>query len=68
MLGDTDKPLRGQKAIVTGASSGIGKAVAIALGQAGADVVVNYTNSADAADAVARTIREAGVRGVRASG
>ena len=32
--------LKGQKALVTGASSGIGKAVAIALGQAGADVVV----------------------------
>ena len=34
--------LKGQKALVTGASSGIGKAVAVALGQAGADVVVNY--------------------------
>ena len=34
--------LAGQRALVTGANSGIGKAVAIALGQAGADVVVNY--------------------------
>jgi len=34
--------LRGQKALVTGANSGIGKATAIALGRAGADVVVNY--------------------------
>ena len=34
--------LTGQKALVTGASSGIGKAAAIALGGAGADVVVNY--------------------------
>ena len=32
--------LKGQKALVTGASSGIGKQVAIALGHAGADVVV----------------------------
>ncbi len=42
------KILRGQKALVTGANSGIGKAIAIALGEAGADVVVNY-RSGDAA-------------------
>ncbi len=36
------KLLKGQKALVTGGSSGIGKAIAIALGSAGADVVVNY--------------------------
>jgi glucose 1-dehydrogenase len=33
--------LRGQKALVTGANSGIGKATAIGLGRAGADVVVD---------------------------
>ena len=38
--------LRGQKALVTGASSGIGKSVAIFLAQEGADVVVNYVGSA----------------------
>ena len=37
-----NKVLRGQKALVTGANSGIGKAVAIALAHAGADVVINY--------------------------
>src|SRR6266446_6321715 len=43
------KILKGQKALVTGANSGIGKAVAIALGEAGADVVVNY-RSGDTAE------------------
>ena len=44
------KLLSGQKALVTGANSGIGKGVAIALGQAGADVVVNYVDGDDAAE------------------
>jgi glucose 1-dehydrogenase len=54
--------LTGQKALVTGANSGIGRAVAIALGQAGADVVVNYVEGDDAADAVTEEIRRSGVR------
>ena len=56
------KLLTGQKALVTGANSGIGKGVAIALGQAGADVVVNYVDGDDAANAVVEEIRKAGVR------
>ena len=52
--------LAGQKALVTGASSGIGKAVAIGLGQAGADVVVNYATSEDAAKEVVAAIEAAG--------
>jgi glucose 1-dehydrogenase len=52
--------LKGQKALVTGASSGIGKAVAIALGHAGADVVVNYVKGDAEAQAVAG---EAAARG-----
>ena len=52
--------LDGQKALVTGASSGIGRAIAIALGQAGADVVVNYVAGADQAEAVAAEIRHSG--------
>jgi glucose 1-dehydrogenase len=56
------KSLKGQKALVTGASSGIGKAVAIALGQAGADVVVNYVGTEAAADEVAAVVTDSGVR------
>lgn len=51
------KLLKGQKAIVTGASSGIGKAIAIALGHAGADVVVNYVSGEDAAQEVVADIQ-----------
>jgi glucose 1-dehydrogenase len=54
--------LAGQKALVTGANSGIGEAVAIALGEAGADVVVNYVAGEDRAEAVADEIRRSGVR------
>ena len=46
-----DRPLRGQKALVTGANSGIGEGVALALGAAGADVVVNYVSNPEAAGA-----------------
>jgi len=61
---DAARPLRGQKALVTGANSGIGRAVAIALGQAGADVVVNYRDAEDSAIAVTREIAQAGSRGL----
>jgi len=57
-----DQVLRGQKALVTGASSGIGKEIALALGKAGADVVVNYFGGQQAAEAVVETIRASGVR------
>ena len=54
------KLLSGQKALVTGANSGIGKGVAIALGEAGADVVVNYVDGDDAANEVVAAIKKAG--------
>ncbi|MDQ0306730.1 glucose 1-dehydrogenase [Kitasatospora herbaricolor] len=54
--------LRGQKALVTGANSGIGKATAIALGRAGADVVVNYVFGPEAAEEVVEEIKSFGVR------
>ncbi len=49
--------LKGQKALVTGAGSGIGKQVAIALGHAGADVVVNYVIDPDKAEETVQEIR-----------
>ena len=54
--------IAGQKAIVTGSSSGIGKAIALALGAAGADVIVNYHSGKDEAEAVCEEIRKFGVR------
>ncbi|MYT21652.1 glucose 1-dehydrogenase [Streptomyces sp. SID7760] len=54
--------LKGQKALVTGANSGIGKGTAIGLGRAGADVVVNYVAGQDAAQEVVREIEGFGVR------
>jgi glucose 1-dehydrogenase len=62
--GRTDVPriLKGQKALVTGANSGIGKATAIGLARAGADVVVNYVAGPDEAAEVVREIEGLGVR------
>ena len=56
--------LEGQKALVTGASSGIGKAVAIALGQAGADVAANYAGNPKGAEEVVAAVEAAGGRGL----
>ncbi|MCB1074110.1 MAG: SDR family oxidoreductase [Simkania sp.] len=52
--------LKGQKAIVTGSSSGIGKGVAIALAKAGADVVINYAGSKERAEEVAQEVSAIG--------
>ena len=57
-----EKILEGQKALVTGGASGIGKAVAIALGKAGADVVVNYVSGEEQANEVAAEIGKCGSR------
>jgi glucose 1-dehydrogenase len=59
-----NKVLKGQKAIVTGSSSGIGKGIATALGHAGADVLVNYTSRAEEAEKVAEEIRRCGTRAI----
>jgi glucose 1-dehydrogenase len=56
------KLLLGQKALVTGASSGIGRAIALSLGDAGADVVINYVSGEDKAQALAEEIRAKGAK------
>jgi glucose 1-dehydrogenase len=50
------QPLLGQRALVTGANSGIGEGVAKSLGAAGASVVVNYVTAPDAAEGVVKEI------------
>jgi glucose 1-dehydrogenase len=57
---DPLKPLKNQKALVTGANSGIGEACALALGAAGAAVVVNFLSDAAEAERVVEAIRHGG--------
>jgi glucose 1-dehydrogenase len=57
-----NKVLKGQKALVTGANSGIGQGIALALAHAGADVVVNYVTRPEAAETVVEEARRCGGR------
>src|SRR5215469_16417337 len=52
--------LTGKTALVTGASRGIGRAIALALGRAGAKVLVHFSTAGNAADEVVSEIRNAG--------
>ena len=54
--------LKGQTALVTGANSGIGRAIALQLGSAGANVVINYVTKPELAEEVAALIRKTGQR------
>jgi len=56
--------LIGQPALVTGANSGIGRAVALGLARAGADVAVNYVTHPETADEVVREIEAMGRRAI----
>lgn len=58
------QPLKGQKALVTGANSGIGEGIAKSLGRAGADVVVNYVAKPEAAQEVVKYIESEGGRAI----
>ena len=60
----SDVDLKGRAAVVTGASLGIGRATAIALGRAGASVVVNYRSSAEQAQEVVQIIQDAGSKAI----
>jgi glucose 1-dehydrogenase len=55
-----ERKLKGQKALVTGASSGIGRGIAIGLGHAGADVVVNYISGDAQAQAIVNEVKSCG--------
>ncbi len=55
-----NKILSGKVALVTGASRGIGKAIAISLGELGAEVIVNYSASDSSAEEVAKSINKKG--------
>jgi glucose 1-dehydrogenase len=58
------KMLLGQKALVTGASSGIGRAIAMSLADAGADVVINYVSGMDKAVELANELKARGTRAI----
>ena len=61
-MSEPQAALEGKVALVTGASRGIGRAIALELAARGADVAVNYASSADAAERAAADIRALGRR------
>src|SRR5438874_13758649 len=60
--------LAGRAALITGADSGIGRAVAIAFAREGADVLISYLAEHEDAEQTARWVEKAGRRAVRVAG
>jgi 3-oxoacyl-[acyl-carrier protein] reductase len=66
IVNSSAKPFSGRVAIVTGATRGIGRAIALELARHGADVAFNYAKSAEAASTLKAELEETGVRALSA--
>lgn len=56
--------LQGRTALITGAATGIGRAIALALAREGANIVINYSKSREEAEAARAEVEECGVQGL----
>lgn len=63
-----DRPLQGKIALVTGAGVRVGRAIAVGLGRAGADVALHFRGSREGAEAASREIEGAGSRAALVQG
>lgn len=63
-----NKILMGKNAVVTGASRGLGRAIAVKLAELGANVILNYRSSANSVEEVVKAIEEKGVKALAVQG